>query len=487
MLDRLRQRLADAMAPAAKQPPIGAGATLMTGPGGAPPQRGTAELLRAYSTMPWLRAVVHKVSKSVAMTTWKLFVVRRGAEGRAVRLPKLERADFATRRKLLATLEKRGELVELDDHPLLELLSAGNDLFSGTIAFQVTQQHLDLVGEAFWILERNGAGKPAALWPLPPDWVRETPAPGTAAFRVAVGANHAQIPASEMVWLYEPDPSDPYGLTRRARGSGTARALADELETDEYAAKHAKQWFYNNAAPSFIATVENASQEEIDRLEARWIEKHQGFLRHFRPQFLNRKIEIKELSQTFRNMQLVDLRKLERDTIIQVFGLPPEILGIIENSNRATIEAADFLFTRWVIVPRLEFLRAALQARLVPEFDERLILDYESPVAEDKAHRLEVMRASPWAYSANEWRRRAGFAEEAEGGDVHMVPAELVPTGDLGAGALEPGQGVGHGTDRSVGRGTEGSEASAPAGDGGSRPTAASAKGAAANGAVAGR
>ncbi len=440
MLETLRERIAAAIAPNTKQPPILRASTLVAA-GGTPPRRGTHELLRAYGEMPWLRAVVHKVSRSVAATSWKLFVVRRGAEGRAVRVPSLERADFLTRRGQLAALEKQGELSELKDHPLLDLLSAGNEFFPGVMAFQVTQQHLDLVGEAFWVIERNGAGKPAALWPLPPDWVRETPAPGSTAFRVGAGAAHAQVPASEMVWLYEPDPADPYGVTRRGRGSGTARALADELETDEFAAKHTKQWFYNNAVPSFIATVDGVSQEEIDRLEAKWLAKHQGFSRRFRPQFLNKKIEVTELSQTFRNMQLVDLRKYERDTIIQVFGVPPEILGIVENSNRATIEAADFLFSRWVIVPRLEFLRAVIQARLVPEFDERLIVDYESPVAEDKAHHLEVMKGAPWAFTVNEWRDAVGLPEKAEGGDTHMVPLDLVASDDLaGPGSRAPRQ-----------------------------------------------
>src|SRR5262249_32651471 len=35
------------------------------------------------------------------------------------------------------------------------------------------------------------------------------------------------------------------------------------------------------------------------------------------------------------SLQMVQLRQFERDMVVQVFGIPPEILGILANSNRA--------------------------------------------------------------------------------------------------------------------------------------------------------
>lgn len=168
--------LARLIAPAAKEMPQSLAAAAISR-GGTPPQRGTTEILRAYSTMPWLRAVVQKVAKSVGSTTWRLFVVR-GGDGRATSAPWLQRAGYAVRRRVIDVARKQGTLEEIEAHPLLDLLAGGNEKFSGGMVVQLTQAHLDLVGEAFWLIERNRAGKPAALWPLPPDWVRGTPAPG---------------------------------------------------------------------------------------------------------------------------------------------------------------------------------------------------------------------------------------------------------------------------------------------------------------------
>jgi hypothetical protein len=124
----------------------------------------------------------------------------------------------------------------------------------------------------------------------------------------------------------------------------------------------------------------------------------------------------------------MELRKHSRDTVIQTEGVPPELHGIIENSNRSTIDSADYLFSRWVLVPRLEFLRATMQERLVPDFDERLILDYCSPVQEDKEFNLKVATAAPWSTMVDEWRAlREEESLPNDQGKVFMVPFGLNP------------------------------------------------------------
>jgi phage putative head morphogenesis protein, SPP1 gp7 family len=239
-----------------------------------------------------------------------------------------------------------------------------------------------------------------------------------------------EIPESEMVWLRDPDLENPYG-----RGAGIAEALGDELETDEYAAKHTKTWFYNRAVPELLIGVEQGSEEELKRAKQRWEDEHRGFFRAYRSHWYRGKLDVTQLGQSFQNMQLVELRRFERDTIINVFGVPPEILGIVENSNRATIDASDYLFSRWVLVPRLEFLRAEMQERLVPMFDERLILDYESPVPEDREYNLNVARAAPYAVTVDEFRTMMGLEELPDGkGKVFMVPFSLVPMSSFGGG-----------------------------------------------------
>ena len=343
----------------------------------------------------------------------------------------------AERRAALAGLRDAGELMEISDHPLLDLLAGGNAYMTGLALRKLTALYLDLEGEAFWVKERSALGVPVGAWPVSPAWVMNTPTPTNRFFRVAFRGWHGSIPDTEMLWLVNHDPADPY-----RRGAGLGRALADELETDEYAARMTRQTFLNQARPDFIVFPKSPStwnEPERLRLQQDWRAGHEGFWRAFKARFASRELGVYEFGETsMRNLQMVQLREFERDLIRQVWGVPPVILGLIEpGQSRATAEVEDFIFARWVLEPRLEAFRATIQERLVPEYDERLILDYVSPVKEDRQHQLETMKAATWAPTVDEWRRLQGLEPlGGEAGGAHAMPV-LMTFGSLGEAETE--------------------------------------------------
>lgn len=394
-------------------------------PYGTPPRRGVRQQLEHYRDAPWLRAIVGRIGHAVASTTWRLYTI--GSPAREAGI--VQRAAWRTRSHQLERLAERGDLREIDEHPLLDLLSHPNAMHLGSFVRRLTQQHLELVGEAFWLLQRDGLGTPVGVWPLVPSWVAEMATPLRPAYRLSLPGWQGEVPASEVLAFLEPDPADPYG-----RGAGTGQALADELETDEFAAKHAKAWFYNRARPDFMLWPKVAGgltgDASLRRLEEEWMGRHEGFFRAYRPHFLNQEVGVHEFSQDFRAMQYIEIRQHERDACMQIFGVPPEIFGVLEASNRATIDAADFLFGLYVVQPRLEFHREHLQERLVPQFDQRLVLDYDSPVQADRGAELQAMTAAPWAATLDEWRARQGLEPLPEGeGEQRLVPLVLSPAG----------------------------------------------------------
>lgn len=410
--------------------------------GGTPPLRGTKEQLEAFRSMPWLHAAADKVASAFASVEWQLFAVRRTGE-RARQVKALQRASAPQRKALRLRVKQVGELVPIEDHPMLDLLHDANSFQPGLSMLKVAMLHYDLVGDAFLLKERNGLSSPTALWPIPPHWVLRMPTPSDRTFRVGFRGWHGDIPDTEFLWINNPDPAHPYG-----RGVGMAQALADELETDEYASKHTRQLFYNQARPDFLvmpkefpARENQLSEANAQRLERWWLDRAQGFWRAFKPLFLTREVKIHEFDAqaNLRALQFVPLREFERDSILQVWGIPPELMGILENSNRATITAASYLFARWVLIPRLEAWRAHLQERLVPEFDERLILDYIDPVDADPDLQLEAGRIAPWALTIDEWRARQGEAAlEEERGQVFALPFNLTLSRLEEMGALPP-------------------------------------------------
>lgn len=363
ILDRIRTRLGLSILPKElKRNPDQMqnliGGTFLFSTDRSPPKRGTAELLDAYEQMPWLRAIVGKISQAVGTTQWRLFVSR-DAEGKSIRNPQLQYAPVHKRHAIIRRQELYHQtkariiysLDEVMDHPLLDLLRNGNPYLLGQTVFQVTQQHLDLVGEAFWLLERNQLGVPIAVYPIPPDWVMEKPIYSNPYYRLQLDGRQHEVPVTEMICFIDPNPAEPY-----KRGSGISRSLADELDTDEFAAKHLRSYFFNRARPDLIISAQGLKKEETQRLEESWMQKNQGFWNAFKPYFINRKIDVKEIGQTFEQMQITQLRKHERDMFLSVFGLPPEKMGVLTASNRCHDKDTEYLTKTkgWVKFENLE-------------------------------------------------------------------------------------------------------------------------------------
>ena len=371
---------------------------------GAPPSRTARQRLAAYSQQPHLHIATSKIADEVATVTWEVFAPR-SAQRRDVAA--IQRGgDVWTRRTAIERGVGDGTLERLDDHPLINALASGNQIHTGQQVFRLSTLHLLLVGESHWGLERNGLGTPVGFLPLPSHWVLATPTPSEPTYRISHKGWQAVVPASEILSMVDPDPVDPFG-----RGGGATQAISDELATDEATAQYIRYFFQNRARPDVVISPKASGPRdtalkasELARLEQGWLNEHQGFARSWRPYFSPRELNIAEIKQDTSGIQLTGLRAWARDTVLQLFSIPPELIGLVQNSNRATISAADHLFKRNTILPKLELIRSCLQTRLVPEYDPALVLDFQSPVEKDREHALAVAKAMPAALTLDEWR-----------------------------------------------------------------------------------
>ncbi|KKL20734.1 hypothetical protein LCGC14_2452480, partial [marine sediment metagenome] len=399
------------------------GETLLQGffPSTGVVRRGRIELLNAYRALPWLRASTNKIGEEIASTNWKLFV--RTVNGRPVRDRALQRMDYDKAFKSIHEGLQDGTLREIEGpHPFLELLDRGSDRLDGWASDHATQVHLDTIGESFWWLQRNNAGLPGGYIVLASHWVKELPKENFPFYEISFGAIHELIPAEDIIWWKHADPANPYG-----RGTGVGESLGDELDLDESAVKFLKAFFKNDATPPLLIGLKGASETEMNRAMKKWEQRHKGIMKKFRAHFFRGELDVKTLAPVIKDMMMTELRTAARDTTHQVYGIPPEILGIIANSNRATITAAESIFARHVILPRLEFRRRGYQRNLVPLWDDRLIVWYDSPIPDDLEKMLAAAKAMPSALEYNEWRQMQGLDAKPELEGLHPVPGKLTP------------------------------------------------------------
>ena len=387
------------------------------------PRRGSVEIIEAYRTMPGLRTITQKIAMTFASVPWSVYRVKDTRSGKSVKHLRLQQTPVNDRRGVIKSLQDM-TMEELLDDPVCQILARGNDCLSGFEVRQVMQVHLDLVGEAFAWIERNLFGMPVALWPMNPSWVMDTPALNAdPVYSLRIGGKTVDLPASEMFYIKDPDPASPYG-----RGAGLGMSLGDELDSDEYAALFIKSFFANDANPTAVWAFENLTTPQLKRLESDIDNKHRGAERAHKIHLISPKPDIETFSPSFQDMTMVEVRRFLRNITRETFGVPPEIVGIIENSNRATIEAANFIFAQWVLTPRLEQWRIALQKQIVPQFDDRKVLHYENPVPEDKEHILNIAAAAPNMRTRGEWREMQSLPPN-EGDNVYIQPfgVEQIP------------------------------------------------------------
>jgi len=319
---------------------------------------------------------------------------------------------------------------KLENH-LLELL-LNNPCSDNAITryglFYITQVYLLLPGgEAFWLKERNGLGVPTELWPIPPNWVVRIPSKTQNCFWVQPMGNMDASPTpvlpEDMVYFKKLDITNPY-----LRGVGRLNAIGDEIETDEYMAKYSKKFFYNGAIPEGVGMAPGADENTLDRIREEWQQKYGGYNNNGKMAWLGWDAKIQVLKETTKEMDFVESRKYLRDTTNQHFSIPPEIFGILENSNRATIDAAYYLYTKNVLRKELRFIADTITRQLLPDFGKGETFEYENIVPEDLEFALKKAGEgiSRGTLTVDEWRLANAYKELPNGrGKILYIPSNM--------------------------------------------------------------
>jgi SPP1 gp7 family putative phage head morphogenesis protein len=114
-----------------------------------------------------------------------------------------------------------------------------------------------------------------------------------------------------------------------------------------------------------------------------------------------------------------------RDNANEHFHIPPEILGILQNSNRSTIDSAEYLLNKNVLADYLRMFERVINSQLLWEdFDREhnFILAHENNIAEDIVQKLQIVNdgLARGALTVNDWRLAMGFERDERSGDVYL-------------------------------------------------------------------
>ena len=278
---------------------------------------------------------------------------------------------------------------EVVEHPLITLLQNVNPVHNSFDLWELTQLYLEVIGCAFWYIEKNGFnGMPSAIWILPAQCVRprrETNSDQIVDFyEYSFGGVQKLYSPEDIIHFRLPNPRDPYlgGL------APLAAAFEQVAMTSQYTAM--KRAVYDNTGiPSVVLSPGDVvGEDERNRLEAEWNQK-------FRRGGMGRALvtestmKLQVLSHSMGDLAALAEAKATKEDIANAFHIPiPYLTG---NTNLANMEAAEVFHMRLAITPRLRRRDEKINEQLIPLYDPtgRLFVASEDPTPNSKKHLLQ--------------------------------------------------------------------------------------------------
>ena len=175
------------------------------------------------------------------------------------------------------------------------------------------------------------------------------------------------------------------------------------------------------------------SSSDLERLVEALNSKHKGLGNAHRTAVLTFDATIESVPNNHREMELLDSRRAIRDSALQHFGIPPEIMGIVENSNKATVVAAEHIYAKQVRMPILHHFEDIINSKILPRYktSQEYQFRFDNILPDDEEMNLNKAKEGREGktLTINEHRQLLGFPP-LEGDSGKVLVGESSGEGD---------------------------------------------------------
>jgi HK97 family phage portal protein len=325
----------------------------------------------------------------------------------------------------------------LPDHPVRRLFTNPNPLMGEKELMLYTIEYMALGGNAYWYKVRNGAGRVVQLWPYHAGNI--TPIPGGDTwiqhYEYDLGDGRTTIlDTRDVIHFKWPaiDPDQPW------MAQPPIRAAARETDTDNEATRYLFALLKNDAIPRTVIempTEADITKQESERIKEQWRERYGGDQRGD-VAIMTGGAKVQRLSLNLQELAFEALSTIPETRIAAALRVPPIVAGLnagLQRSTFANYGEARKAFAQDTLIPLWRLVESELQADLIPEFDRRLTITYDTGQVEALQESEEERRAfllsefQSGALTLNEYRRLRGYADTDQG-DVFYLPNTITIT-----------------------------------------------------------
>ncbi len=401
------------------------------------------KLVQRY--VSWVYACVTTISESVAQVPLRLYAIKPAknttlrASTKAIS-PRV-REYMQTQPHLQGKLAKAVDVVEVMEHPFLDLMDQVNPFMNSLELIWYWIMYQELTGNAYTLIVKNDLGVPSELWILPAQNMKVVPSKDTFIKGYLYGKDprtQQRFEPEEVIHMKYPNPSNLY--------YGMGPMAAGKLCADMYMAMTDYEYnlLQNSAIPRSALTTEQVLlPKQLERLKAEWNNAYKGTAKAGKLAILQGGLKVDPLSLSPREMGHIAGKKVAREEIAGVFRVPMSLLTM-EDIKAAPAEGqrvGNTMFLRHTVRPKCKFIEQKLNEHLMPMYDPKLFCMFDDPVGEDQAFRLKEMEARlKVGYTSINMERQDDNQEPVEWGDVPIMPMGMVPFGTAPAMGVVPGQ-----------------------------------------------
>jgi HK97 family phage portal protein len=322
---------------------------------------------------------------------------------------------------------------DLPDHPMQALLDAPNPKMSYPEFLNHYLMHLELTGDTRIWKWRNKAGYITELWPVPTSWVTLNAEKGV--YEIWQGSNKPAIPAlpQDLARIFHPDPSS---LTLVL---GPLQAALRDVRVDEARQDYQMELLANNKRPGLVLyQPEDWSAEQKEDVRTVFMQ-NLGDAGRGKTVFMQGEGAKVEPIPPVGELDWPGLTGLSETRICSCFGVPPIVIGLragLENATYSNYEQALRAFYEGTMVGLWQLLDAGLTRAFLTDEGEtdgaEIYHDTEGVKglkedADKRATRAAQLFAGGLC-TRNEGREMAGLDSLDAGGDVFVLPMNLVET-----------------------------------------------------------
>lgn len=326
-----------------------------------------------------------------------------------------------------------GGRTRASDHPIYDLIhSAPNRKDTSFEYYEQAQGALGLEGNHYALIERNGAGYPTELIPINPKKVTVLKgADGLPYYHLREVGETVPMSMMHHIKYFSID-----GFVGLSPLETNADALGLAMATEQ----HASAVFQRGATMSGIIERPKESaaikdQAAIDRLLAKFTERHAGLRNMFSVALLQEGMTYRQLAMDNEKAQLLESRNFGVNEICRLYKIPPHMIQQLDKATFSNIEHMGLQFVIYTLLAWVKRHEAAMMRDLLlkkERQDHYIEFNVSGLLRGDQKSRYEAYAIGRnWGWlSVNDIRRLENMPP-IPGGDRYLTPLNMVDSSTM--------------------------------------------------------